>query len=69
MDNLVLNQNTISYIHVAGTVPIFINLFYMAYCLRYPIYICQSGDHMMVELNYLIYLTHLRKWQILVGRQ
>ena len=26
MDNLVLNQHTIPYIHVARTVPIFINL-------------------------------------------
>ena len=34
MDNLVLNQHTIPYIHVAGTVPIFINFIYMAICIK-----------------------------------
>ena len=34
MDNLVLNQHTIPYIHVARTVPVFINFIYMALCIK-----------------------------------
>ena len=34
MGNLVLNQHTIPYIHVARTVPIFINFIYMAFCMK-----------------------------------
>ena len=34
MDNLVLNQHTIPYVHVARTVPIFINFIYMAFCIN-----------------------------------
>ena len=33
-DNLVLNQHIIPYIHVARTVPIFINFIYMAFCIK-----------------------------------
>ena len=34
MNNLVLNQHTIPYIHVARTVPIYINFIYMAFCIN-----------------------------------
>ena len=34
MDNLVLNQHTVPYVHVARTVPIFINFIYMAFCIN-----------------------------------
>ena len=33
-DNLVLNQHTIPYIHVARTVPIFINFIYIPFCIK-----------------------------------
>ena len=59
MDNLVLNQHTIPYIHVAKTVPIFINLFTW-HLPKIPNLYLPNVDHMMVVLNYLTYLTCLR---------
>ena len=34
MDNLLLNQHTIPYVHVARKVPIFIDFIYMALCIN-----------------------------------
>ena len=34
MDNLALDQHTIPYIHVARTVPIFIDFIYVAFCIK-----------------------------------
>ena len=77
MNNLVLNQHTIPYIHVARTVPIHKNFIYMAFCINMVYFtpmvpILYLPNHRLYDggiklLN--LFFDMFEKWQILVGKQ
>ena len=48
MDNLVLNQHAVPYIHVPRTVPIFMTFIYMAFCIKMVYFIP------LIPMSYLL---------------